>query len=150
MLSLVEYDEYFLDASWKWLNDQELKKLVMVGEFSKEQQTHYYESLKCRDDYKVWGIKYEETPIGVVGLKNISNNSAEYFGYIGEKAFWNKGLSRCIFFEIEQKMLDMNINKLWLNVSIDNERAIMAYLKNGFVEIKKTSDTLTMEKCFDI
>ena len=36
-------------------------------------------------NYFVKGIKYNRERIGVIGLKNITKDTGEYFGYIGEK-----------------------------------------------------------------
>ena len=38
MLSLVEYTEEFLELSWLWLSDPEIKELTMTPDFTKKEQ----------------------------------------------------------------------------------------------------------------
>ncbi|EKO3750511.1 GNAT family N-acetyltransferase [Vibrio metschnikovii] len=63
----------------------------------------------------------------------INDSSAEYFGYIGDKSYWCKGLSRLIFELIRVECVKNNITDIWLRVSRENIMAIKAYEKNGFV-----------------
>ena len=91
-IDFVEYDTTFLNLSWDWLNDPEIKFLTDTPDFSRDQQLSWFEGLKNRSDYKVWGIRIGAERIGVCGLKNITNSSAEYFGYIADKSFWAKDL----------------------------------------------------------
>ncbi|WP_261857309.1 GNAT family N-acetyltransferase [Photobacterium sanguinicancri] len=148
-LNLVPYDRVFLNASWIWLNDPEIKNLVLSEDFSKEQQEKFYLSLPDRDDYKIWGLKYGTTAIGTVGIKNINLDSGEFFCYIGDKSYWNKGLSCLIFSLIETEAYKLAINRLWLTVSLDNVRAIKSYKKNGFSKVSLKSNAIIMERYFD-
>ncbi len=38
IIQLVKYDIDFLNLSWKWLNDSDLKQLTDTPDFSKNQQ----------------------------------------------------------------------------------------------------------------
>ena len=91
-IKFVEYNEIFLEKSWEWLNNKEIKYLTCTPDFTKEQQKKWFLSLKDKKDYFIKGVLYNDTPIGVVGLKNITNTNGEYWGYIGEKEYWNKGI----------------------------------------------------------
>lgn len=131
-LKFVEYDRVFLQQSWDWLNDPEIKKLTRTPDFTKEQQEKFYLSLSNRNDYLIWGLTYSGKNIGAVGLKNIKNNTAEYFGYIGEKEYWSKGLFQTILKMITLECVKFSVKKIYLNVNRDNLMAIKAYVKNGF------------------
>ena len=96
-INFVEYSESFLNKSWHWLNDPEIKKLTLTADFTKEQQQTFFKSIPKRTDFKIWGVKYGDESIGVVGLKNITTNDAEYFGYIGEKNYWGQGIFKYFF-----------------------------------------------------
>ena len=74
-------------------------------------------------------------PIGAAGLKNIGGGSAEYWGYIGEKSLWGQGLGKQILAAIEAKAGAFGIDRLYLNVTHENLRAIALYKRAGFVEI---------------
>ncbi|MGL5344136.1 MAG: GNAT family N-acetyltransferase [Plesiomonas sp.] len=130
-LDIVFYSRDFLDLSWIWLNDPEIKKLTGTPDFTKEKQEDFFLSLP-KEDYLIWGLMYENKPIGVVGLKKIKNKRAEYFGYIGDKSYWGKGLFTDILRLILNECCKINLNKIYLKVSTDNHRAINAYLKNKF------------------
>ena len=37
-IKFVEYNEIFLEKSWEWLNNKEIKYLTCTPDFTKEQQ----------------------------------------------------------------------------------------------------------------
>ena len=97
-LVLVDFDKTFFDLSKEWLSDSETNALTAAGEMpSDEQRLLWFDSLPQRSDYLIWGVQYEGKPIGACGLKYVTQNNAEYWGYIGEKALWGKGLGGGIF-----------------------------------------------------
>lgn len=130
-LKFVSFSHVYLQKSWDWLNDEEIKKLTSTPDFTRQQQRDFFDSLP-RKDYKVWGMEFDDNPIGVVGLKKITPSSAEYFGYIGEKEFWGKRLFPIMlqFILLEAKLLDIKF--IYLKVHSDNQRAIRAYQREGF------------------
>ena len=131
---LVPYDTRFLDLSWNWLNDPEIKALTMTPAFTREQQREFYESLGARNEYRIWGIELVgEGPIGAAGLKNPRGDSIEYWGYIGDKRYWGKNLGKQILELLQAKARQRGFRELYLNVSRMNLRAISLYQKFGFV-----------------
>lgn len=143
-IEFIDYSEAFLDLSWEWLNDPEIKQLTNTPDFTKEGQRRWFESLKNKPDYKVWGIVCNNKKIGVVGLKNIVGNSAEYFGYIGDKTFWNRGLSKSMLGYTCEYAKKNGISVIWLRVIKDNPRAIRAYQKYGFEVYNENNNELLM------
>lgn len=94
-----------------------------------------------------WGVEYMGIPIGACGLKISSEgDSAEYWGYIGEKNLYGKGLGAEMLRQTEQKAVDLYIKRLWLKVLPDNERALRLYHKRGFEEFGKDRIFIYMEK----
>ncbi len=146
MIEFTEYTHEFLDYSWKWLNDSEIKRLTMTQDFDREQQKEFYLSLKNRDNYKIYGIKINDIPVGACGLKNINENEAEYWGYIGEKKYWGKGYGKQIIDEMIKYAQDTGIKTLYLKVGFTNIRAIKLYSKIGFKvdEIKSNKEIIYM------
>jgi RimJ/RimL family protein N-acetyltransferase len=62
-------------------------------------------------------------------------NAAEFGILIGEKEYWNKGYGR----EATRLMLkhgfeDLNLNRIYLYVFLENARAIKAYESAGFIK----------------
>ena len=146
MLKICDYNKEFLECSWKWLNDKETKELTMTPDFTKQLQNEFYLSLEERVDYKIFGVKIDSKPAGACGLKNITKDEAEYWGYIGEKHYWGKGYGVQIMDEMINVAKKAGISNVYLKVSKTNVRATNLYLKYGFlinIELS-TTDVLHM------
>jgi len=148
-MKLVTYTEEILEKSWVWLNDPEIKYLTNTPDFTREGQRKWFDNLPNNPNYWVKGIEYEGRVIGVVGLKFIDKEQkkAEYFGYIGEKEFWGRGLSKLLFdlvFEVAKEKF--KLENLYLNVISQNVRAIKAYEKAGFRIDEITDKNVVMTK----
>lgn len=144
-IKFVEYNEIFLEKSWEWLNNKEIKYLTCTPDFTKEQQKKWFLSLKDKKDYFIKGVLYNDTPIGVVGLKNITNTNGEYWGYIGEKEYWNKGIGKDFINYISRYSYILNLKEIYLKVIKNNPRAIKLYQKMGFKEFLKENDLIYMK-----
>ena len=144
-LFLVDYDSTYFDLSKVWLMDSELNHLIHAGTIpSDEERAQWFQSLKSRTDYLIWGVEYNGEPVGVCGLKKILDGQAEYWGYIGEKNLWGKGLGKTMMAEIFRKAKDLNINRVYLRVRKYNPRAYKMYLKIGFVVYEENDEVYCM------
>ena len=63
-VSLCEFDSIFLEKSWIWLNDPYINYYSAIGLISRKEQLEWFNSLRERSDYMIWGVKYQDTPIG--------------------------------------------------------------------------------------
>lgn len=89
----VEFKEFtreVLEKSWEWLNDPLIKEQTITAEFDREAQNKWFESLKTRKDYFIRSVNYKNKPIGVMGIKHLTDKDGEVFGYLGEKDYWGK------------------------------------------------------------
>jgi len=145
-IKLVKFSEEFLDLSYKWLRDNEIRILTNTPCFTREKQKEWYNSLKNRKDYFIWGVKYNSRKIGACGLKNITDEKAEYWGYIGEKDCWGKGIGTVMLNKVIEFARKRNIKTLWLRVRHDNVRAKRLYANYGFKEVSEKDNILVMEK----
>jgi RimJ/RimL family protein N-acetyltransferase len=145
-INLREFDEIFLRRSWEWLHDPETKFLTNSPDFTKEQQLEWFLSLPVQKEYLIWGIETDTIPIGACGLKNISETDCEYWGYIGDKKYWGRGLGKEIVLLLETKARDMGKLSLWLRVIKENPRAISLYRKQGFIVESETYNLYVMRK----
>jgi RimJ/RimL family protein N-acetyltransferase len=138
MPSLVDYDRNFLEKSWEWLNDPEIKALTMTPDFTREDQLHFYNSLHLKKNYWIKGIMEDGSLIGAMGLKNIDTkkSEAEYWGYIGEKAYWGKGIGKFMISEAVFNARQMMLDHLYLKVDPKNNIAKKLYLGAGFILVK--------------
>ena len=142
----VEYktfDNTYLNASYIWLTDPEINNLLGAGVISKDGQKKWFQSLDNRMDYMIWGVEYNNKPIGAVGIKNIESNKGEYFGYIGEKAFWGKGIGHDMVSFIMKQAKKRSLYELYLQVKSCNLRAIRLYEKMGFKRILDNNNKLS-------
>lgn len=140
MIHFVDFNELFLEKSWGWLNDPEIKKLTNTPHFSKEEQLKWFKELPYLDNYKIWGVVIGKIPVGVFGIKNIKKNSGEYFGYIGNKEYWGMGIGyEALKIIIQKAEKEFSLQSLYLFVIKSNIRAINLYKKSGF-EIEKSGN----------
>ena len=145
-VALCAFDTGFLEASWNWLQDEELRKLVDTQIITKEQQQNWFETLPQRTDYCIWGVLCGSEPVGVMGIKNIKNNIGEYWGYIGDKSYWGKGVASAMMKSAIAEGLSLQLKYLTLKVLRINQRAINLYQKHGFAETQADEIYLLMEK----
>jgi RimJ/RimL family protein N-acetyltransferase len=144
-IDFVPYSIEFLDLSFEWLNDSEIRRLTDAPYVTEEIQTSWFNSLSKREDYKVWGIVVDRKKIGVMGLKNITLERAEYFGFIGDKSFWNKSISKYMLSKARIYAYEIGLREFWLKVINENHYAIKAYKNFGFV-VDQSDDRLTFMK----
>lgn len=144
LISLDAYTEKYLDKSWEWLNDPEIKQLTLTPDFTREQQYDFFKNLKTREDYWIRGISFDAVPIGVVGLKNISckNAEAEYWGYIGDKKYWGVGAGKTMMRMVLDEARRMGLSRIYLYVWKENRQAISFYVKSGFIYEGDVGDKL--------
>ena len=132
MIRFVEFDELYLGKSLEWLNDDEICRLVDTEKPTKESQRQWYETIKYADDYLIWGIEYDGVPVGVCGIKHITNESGEYWGYIGEKSYWGNGIGKAMMEFIILQAKRTGLSSIYLHVLEDNIRAIKLYEREGY------------------
>lgn len=145
-VKLVNFNRTFLELSWIWLNDDELKYLTQTPVFTRDDQLLWFKKLPANQNYKIWGIKAENIPIGACGIKNIKGPAGEYWGYIGLKNFRGKGIGKQVMILIENKAVKLNLESLWLKVIQDNKNAIRLYEKSGYITERKNDDLIIMRK----
>jgi RimJ/RimL family protein N-acetyltransferase len=76
------------------------------------------------------------SPVGNCGFHEIDwrNRSAEVGIFIGDKAYWNKGIGTQVMRLLVGYGFDtLNLHRIWLQVYANNLRAIRSYEKTGFV-----------------
>jgi RimJ/RimL family protein N-acetyltransferase len=145
----AEFDEEFFRLSGVWLSDPEISLLTDTPAISDIARETWFRQLPDRRDYLIFGVAFDSIPVGVCGLKNISNNlSGEYWGYIGEKKYWGLGIGSEMVEFILKIAEDLNLKKVYLSVISHNNRAINLYLKHGFRTLieNPASHRIKMEK----
>lgn len=146
MIKIIKFSKKLLNKTWIWLKDSEIKALTMTPDFSKRQQLKWFKELKNNKKYFVKGIEYNKERIGVVGLKNINNCEAEYFGYIGEKKYWGLGIGKEMLKYIENYCRKNKLKKIYLKVLKGNKRAFLLYQSFGYIIVKEENLIYIMKK----
>jgi len=139
-IELVTFDKRFLDLSWIWLSDPEVKQLSGTPDFTKEDQEKWFKSLNDTKNYRIWGITADTVPIGATGLKRITEKSACVFWYIGDKNYWGRGIGNFIASEMSNEGRKLNLEYLYGEPNIENFRSINLLFKEGYkiVRYEKT------------
>lgn len=150
MIRLVPYDRTYLTLSKKWLSDDETNRLVNAGaQPSDEEREKWFSSLPNKSDYIIWGVEYNEEPVGACGLKHIKDGRAEWWMYIGEKSLWGKGLGGQILKELLKEVQIYGIKELYMSVQKSNVRCVSLHDKYGFVVTSEDDKRLYMSKFID-
>lgn len=129
----------FLEKTWQWLHEPEVKFLTNSTDFGKEDQIKWYEKIKNSKEYKMWIILVDNIPVGAAGLKRITNNDAHVFWYIGEKKYWGKGFGNVIASEITKKAKQIGLVSIYAETIVENYRSINLLFKEGY-KIEKYYD----------
>jgi ribosomal-protein-alanine N-acetyltransferase len=121
-----------------WLNDPEVTRFLRVHRpLTRMAEEAFLRKISDSEHDVVLGIVLREPEqfIGVAGLHHLDvrNRHAEFGIAIGEKTVWGGGCGT----EATQLMVRyafdvLNLNRIWLHVGEDNERAVRVYEKLGF------------------
>lgn len=134
VVKLVFFDRTYFVLSKKWLSDSEINALTAAGKMpSDEERENWYATLQSRSDYKIWGVEYDNIPIGVCGIRHILDGEGEWWMYIGEKDYWGKGIGGQILLEIQGIAKQNGMTRLFMRVLKDNVRCIKLHEKHGFI-----------------
>jgi len=140
-LVLREVREEDSETLFKWINN---KKLVNFNShyqpISRKSHDQWFSNIQNREDFIIFSIvlllnKSEETLIGTTSLRNIDliNRKAEFQIRIGDCSELNKGWgSKTIIEILKFAFLNLNLNRVYLDVFETNVRAKKAYEKCGF------------------
>jgi RimJ/RimL family protein N-acetyltransferase len=143
-LSFTCFDEAFFECSKEWLKDPELTQLIDAPSVSDIERHNWFTGLKNRTDYRIWGVWLGPQRIGACGLKSFAGDRAEYWGYIGDKSLWGRGLGSSMVHHCIEEARRRRLAAVYLKVLKSNERAVRLYRRLGFVVVSE-GDQLVME-----
>jgi len=143
-LQFERFDERFREKSWQWLNDPEIKRLTMTPDFTREEQLRWFARLQEMQDYRIWGVSLDEVPIGAAGLKKLTKEDGEYWGYIGERRYWGLGLGHQMMDFVLNEAKALKLKEVYLRVHRENSRARALYASIGFQVRREDNAVLEM------
>ena len=132
--------EDYTECLFKWANDPEFNYYLSMGIKPStlpilEKQ---FEKIISTEN-AVFAIvdRQSKKTIGLVGLYDIAwqPRLAEYRIHIGEKEFWGTGASsEATEFILKYAFETLNLNKVWLGVNSDHQKALKLYERIGFIK----------------
>ncbi|TKI60051.1 GNAT family N-acetyltransferase [Lysinibacillus mangiferihumi] len=132
-----------VEDRYQWCLDKEITKHLNIPDkyppFSREETQNWIKMcIDKTNGYEQKAIVTEQGKhIGWVDLKNIdkSNKHAELGIAIGNKYFLGKGYGLSAMKEmLLWGFNELELNKIWLRVEVDNVNAIKSYKRIGYVE----------------
>ncbi len=126
-----------------WLNDPEVRQgLALYLPLSHEEEQRWFEGTLARPaEEQPLAIEIQEEDawrlVGNCGFFNIDwrNRNAELGIFIGDKSCWNQGYgTEAMRLLLQFGFTTLNLHRISLRVYEDNQRAISAYKKAGFVD----------------
>jgi ribosomal-protein-alanine N-acetyltransferase len=128
-----------LETLYQQKNDPEIARMLggFSAGYSMADLHDWLEYHRAREDEALWVITGAESSrcIGHVGLYKIDHRirSAEFGILIGDRSAWGRGVGRaCTRFVLDYGFLELNLNRIYLEVLATNERAINLYRSLGF------------------
>lgn len=142
-VKLRKLDMDDVDDRYSWSLDKDVTAYLNVPDeyppFTREDTESWIKDcIEGANGYFQMAVLAEDdTHIGWVDLKNFDhkNLNAELGITIGDKNYWGKGYGEAALKAILSiGFTEMKLNKIWLRVDFDNERAVRCYEKCGFVK----------------
>jgi RimJ/RimL family protein N-acetyltransferase len=124
--------EFELDVEFHLLVDTDPPVPKTFESFEK-----FMSDLVDKEGPATFAIEVDDVLIGSCGLGHFDDTArvCELAIGIGDKAYWGKGYgSEAVELLLEYAFIHRSVNRVWLGVGADNERAIRAYARAGFVE----------------
>lgn len=118
----------------KWWRDEELLKLTsgILEHISDKEVEKYFSTIFSSKENHHFIIELNRVVIGHISLVKRKNGWYETQIIIGEKKYWNKNYGTTAIQMFIKKAKKLSISKIYLEVRLDNIRAIKAYEKCGF------------------
>ena len=123
-------------TSYKWRNDPEVFRYTgnrYDHEISLESELNWIKQvIYKKDDYRC-AILADGEYVGNIYLTEIDEKKAHFHIFIGNKAYWGKGVARkASEILLEYAFLELGLQIITLNVDLRNVPAIRLYEKLGF------------------
>lgn len=134
-VKIREFTKSDIEKKIEWINDPNNNQFLHYDiplEYGKTLNWFINKNNEVRLDCV---IEYDNVPVGLIGLVNIDKNNrkAEYYITIGEQNYKRKGIA----FDASNQLLnyvftELKLNKIYLNVDMENIAACSLYEKIGF------------------
>lgn len=143
----LKEEDAFVSVDWR--NDPEVFRYtvnVYDRHISIESELDWIRKvINATNEYRC-AIISDGVYVGNIYLTDITNDSAEFQIFIGNKKYWGKGVAKLASQLILRHAFEnLKLEKVRLNVRISNERALLLYHSLGFNEIYRDQNLIRME-----
>ena len=133
-------------TSWRWRNDPRIWEFTgnkPSFDITPEIERAWIERVLEDTDSRRFAITVDGLYIGNIQLTDIKHREAQYHIFIGDKDYWGGGIAFCASQQIIRFAKNvLGLDKLYLEVNPNHERAIKLYERLGFAII---SNQMRME-----
>lgn len=139
------------NVSYKWRNDPEVWALTGSRpdkQITKEIELEWIRRVIGDKTAKRFAICITNSDeyIGNVQLTGITGKEAEFHIFIGVKKYWGKGVStQATGFILNYAFTELKLDRIILEVKMENIAAIKSYEKNGFKIVSICHSVIKME-----
>lgn len=135
-------------SSFHWRNDKEVFKFTgntYSNYISYETELEWIKRvIETPNEYRC-AIEVDNVYVGNIYLTDITEESAKYHIFIGEKKYWGKGVAKeASKLILEYAFKTIKLKNVYLKVRYDNTRAIILYKKIGFKKISHCDEWINM------
>ena len=103
------------------------------------------EAIANHNDYRC-AILADGVYVGNIYLTDIGDGCATYHIFIGDRDYWGKGIAREASLQIiDYGFKELKLDKIFLEVRKQNERAVRLYLSIGFVILADCDEWVRMK-----
>ncbi len=135
-----------------WRNPKATRFLNDIRKNNLKQENLWFDKYFKDKSRKFFTILHDKTPIGIIGLSNISeiNKNASVFIMIGDEKFHNKGIGRqAVKFIVDYGFKKFKLHKIKICVCKKHIAAIKAYKAAGFKKETEIKDEFYISGKFE-
>lgn len=135
-IKLRDLKEDDLEMVRNWRNSKEVSQYMYTEDhISSKQQKAWFERISKDSSAKYWIIEYEDRPLGLVSITEISRvfDSCFWAFYLGDSSVRGGGIGSKIEYNILKCVFEeLGLNKLRCEVLVTNPSVIAMHEKFGF------------------
>lgn len=133
---ILNVSDNLVELVRNWRNSTYISQYMITNHtITKEEHRRWIEHLKTKKNSKVWILKYNRKPVGLVSLSDIDylKKTTEWGFYIADESLRGKGIGSQVLYKLMEYVFDeMNFHKMSTMVLANNLVAIHLYEKFYF------------------
>ncbi len=138
---LIRIKKSHIELIRNWRNSPEISQYMLTqSHISQEDQEKWFNKINNACDCFYFIIYHKNTPIGVIQLYDIDNNTAVVGLYIAHADYINSGYAfKAIFLLGDFAFLELELEQWNIQIKKNNKRAIRFDTAIGFKKVKESN-----------